>query len=184
MPKRPTRLDTRNIYIGVDPGMKGGLCWLDDNEEGECVPMPKTPDGMFDEKAVWDWFTYLPQENLTAAIEKVWSVQGQGISSAFKFGQAYGFLRACLVGHNIPFYDVTAMTWQKNFGLQRPKRFSSGEWKKSLHQTAREWFPDKDIKLEAADSLLIAYYCKRVGEGHFPKPKPSKPKKSKRRSRK
>ena len=36
------------IYLGIDPGEKGGLAWLDsDGNLLECVKMPSTPEDVY-----------------------------------------------------------------------------------------------------------------------------------------
>lgn len=168
MPHRPRKASTsqsNTIYIGVDPGKKGGLSWINNKNEGECLKMPDT------ERDIWDWFTELPKGDKVCVIEKVWAapVKGkrQGTTSMFSFGQSYGLLRAYLIAAGITFQESAPVTWQKAFNLRAKKSFPNDRhWKKYLKGIAQQLFPKIKVTLEPADSLLLADYCRRLNNGH------------------
>ena len=90
----------------------------------------------------------------------------QGVSSSFKFGKGYGFLRGCLIAAGIPFEEVTPQAWQK--ALEIPKKSKSetkAQFKNRLKALAQQWFPDQLVTLKTADALLIATYCFRKHGG-------------------
>lgn len=49
---------------------------------------------------------------------------GQGISSAFRFGEGYGAIQMALVGHGWERHYVTPVKWKKHFGLSKDKGVS------------------------------------------------------------
>ena len=157
--------DLPNIYIGVDPGASGGLASLINGPIHIC-PMPDT------ERDIWEWFRQvsfkgvLGSQPIFAIIEKVHAMPGNGVSSMFRFGQNYGFLRACLIASNIPFDEVTPQAWQKALGIpKRGKTERKPEFKNRLKAKAQQLFPDIKVTPATADALLISEYCKRRKEG-------------------
>lgn len=148
------------VFIGVDSGWTGGLTYIAPGGL-RVKTMPETEEG------IWKWFQNLPPYPKRAALEKVWAAptkgRKQGTTSMFRFGHIYGFLRACLIAADIPFDEVTPQAWQKEFDLKPKKSFSSdNEWKRYLRAFAQaKVFPGFRIQLKAADSSLIAEWCKR-----------------------
>ncbi len=165
------------IFIGVDPGQSGGIASIDETTgpdgNGErvvrAVAMPKTERDILEEF----WFLARSDGQQRAMIEKVHAFpakpkkgergSGQGVSSAFKFGMNYGFLRASLIASEIPFEDVLPQKWQREFGLVFPRaRNLTITEKKNFHkQAAQQLFPRMTITHAIADALLIAEYLRR-----------------------
>ena len=96
------------FYMGIDPGQSGGIAVISETGEPWVAKMPET------ERDTWDIFSMWTKQDgsIQALIEKVHAWPKQGVSSTFKFGQSYGFLRACLIGTRIPFEEITAAQWQ------------------------------------------------------------------------
>jgi len=176
-------------YIGVDPGASGGLAALyATGVVRELVPMPAT------EADVWRWFwrwcrqAWLrlrmegPAQDMTpvgpwgqapseyrirACIEHVHAFPKQGVSSTFKFGVNYGWLRMALTAADIPTEPVAPMVWMRALGITRRKPVEAiGQWKDRLKAKAQQLFPGRvDITRKTADALLIAEYCRRKHKG-------------------
>jgi len=49
-------------------------------------------------------------------IERVHAMPRQGVSSTFKFGHIYGFLRACIIENRARLREITPAKWQKALG--------------------------------------------------------------------
>jgi hypothetical protein len=175
--KTPPR--TPILFIGVDPGMTGGIAALC-GASVSCTTMPHTEQG------VWDHFTMTIADpwRTVAGIEQVQGYfSGQDIpaSRAFEFGEGYGGLRMALVGHGLKLtkgdpalgtaYCTPTQEWQCGLGIDaRRKSESDGEWKRRLLWNAQEAFPKRQypnlpITLRTADALLIALYVKRKYSG-------------------
>lgn len=163
MPKPTTTKSV--IYVGVDPGMKGGLVSIFGNDV-RATPMPET------ERDVWDWFDAVPPF-ATAMIESVHSMPKQGVASSFTFGKGYGGLRMALTAARIPFETADPRTWQKFLGIPpRKKTESKLQFKSRLRAFAQRFFPRLEIwtwgkgkQLAVCDALLLALYCQRKSEG-------------------
>jgi crossover junction endodeoxyribonuclease RuvC len=139
------------IFIGVDPGRSGAIVALDEN--GKMVRVQRN-DGT--ERDIFNSLCGFESADLFAIIERVHSMPRQGVSSSFKFGVSYGFLRGCLVGARIPFEERTPQQWQKVMGCM-----SHGD-KNVTKQRAQQIFPSEKIIHQTADAFLIAEYCRRV----------------------
>jgi crossover junction endodeoxyribonuclease RuvC len=93
---------------------------------------------------------------VTAALEKVHSMPGQGVVSSFKFGMGYGGLRMALLAANIPFRDVQPQAWQRSLGCL------TGGDKNISKSMAQQLFPGMKITHAIADALLIAEWLRRM----------------------
>ena len=138
-------------YIGIDPGKSGALVVI-------------TPDGIdliqsskATEHDVGQWLAEVDASGpCFAMLEQVHSMPKQGVSSTFKFGQSFGFLRGLLVAHQVPFEMVTPQKWQKELSCR------SGGDKNVTKQKAQELFPAYKWTHATADAVLLAEYCRRV----------------------
>jgi hypothetical protein len=77
-----------------------------------------------------------------------------GVTSAFTFGQSYGFLRGILAASKIPFIEVSPQKWQREMGCM-----TKGN-KNVTKQAAQQRWPKLKITHANADSLLIAEYAR------------------------
>lgn len=160
-----TKLAQSGIYIGIDPGVSGGIvCLFDDFPFS--TPMPAT------ERDIWNWIKQWRDLGAFAVIEKVGGFMGGAkgnVASShtmFTFGASYGGLRMALVAAEIAFEEVPPQSWQK--GLRISKRASSEskvQFKNRLRGLAQQLFPTQEITLAVSDAFLIADYCRRKKEG-------------------
>ena len=139
-------------FIGIDPGISGGIAIIGDGIAPWAVKMPET------ERDIWDTIRALKSwsdREAFATIEKVHSMPGQGVASSFTFGRGLGSLRMALVAAEIPFADVTPQAWQKALGC-----LTKGD-KNVSKAKAQELFPSLRITHYIADALLIAEFARR-----------------------
>lgn len=158
------------IILGIDPGMSGGIASLvetDSRWNADAVAMLPTERDIAD----YFWKLYMDgqESGIFAFIERVHAMPKQGVSSTFKFGTNYGFLRGCLVTTGIPFEEVTPQGWQKLMGCM------TGGDKNVSKAKAQQLFPELRITHAIADALLIAEYGRRVRHGVAPRPLNSAP---------
>lgn len=143
------------LYIGIDPGVSGGIAVVD--ECGEVIgawPMPST------EADVLAVFRECGADGdtLRAVLEWVRSSPQMGVVSAFTFGKGYGVLRMALTAAKIPFDEVTPGKWQQAMQCR-----SKGD-KNITKRRAQELFPSQKITHAVADALLLAEYGRRQRE--------------------
>jgi hypothetical protein len=155
----PIAARSQMYYIGIDPGAKGGITVLDGN--GKVYRSIPIPEG---EVNLWQSFDSTRFDMVTAVIEQVSGYAGerQPGSAMFNFGRGYGALLMGLVAAKIPFVTVVPRTWQKALGITPKKKgMTKPQWKRQLKSIAQQRFPQVEVTLWMADSLLIADYCRR-----------------------
>ena len=150
------------IFIGVDPGKSGGIAII----TGTTVATFKLDQTETD---IANWLNDATFSrtggNCRAVLEQVHAcpaksdrygkMRGQGVSSAFAFGQSYGFVRGLLIALKIPYFDVSPQRWQKALRCltKGDKRISKAK--------AQQLFPQVTVTHANADALLLAEYARR-----------------------
>ena len=144
------------VYIGIDPGKKGGVATI--SEDG--VKVYQWDDQRFieDMRQHANWL-----DKCVAAVEKVGAMPGQGVTSMFSFGQSYGFILGVLAAFGIPYQLVSPATWKREFGLLKSQKQGSVDVCKRLFPGV-SLLPTERCRKESdgmAESLLIAEYARR-----------------------
>ena len=164
-----------HIVIGIDPGVSGGIAWIDCDKPREfgteCRRMPDTEHGV---AVLLAGIVEDSCESITAYIERVHSSPQMGVSSAFTFGRGYGLLLGLLLAHRVRINDITPGTWQKAMGLvQRGKGNTIAGADRAEHTKAKKLankekagnlFPWIKVTNYVADALLIAEYGVRLSD--------------------
>src|SRR3990167_2132107 len=142
------------IYLGLDPGVSGGLACVDGLGRGEARAMPTT------ERDILDALEALAggpaRGACIAVIERVHSMPKQGHSGAFTFGRNRGRLEMALTAASIPFDEVSPQAWMKALGCL------SGGDKNVTKRRAQQLFPSFEVTHALADALLIAEFNRRT----------------------
>jgi len=105
------------MVIGIDPGLKGGIClaWgnMVDGLDWETFPMPVAGGGI-DLVELKNILSRTKKfDTALVVIEKVHSMPKQGVVSSFKFGDGFGSLKTACVFLDLPFILVTPQRWKK-----------------------------------------------------------------------
>jgi Holliday junction resolvasome RuvABC endonuclease subunit len=140
------------IYLGIDPGVSGGLAVV--NEAGVVqltVAMPATHRDVLD---ILDATALCGP--VCAFLERVSSSPQMGVVSAFTFGKGYGALGMALTAARIPYDEITPGKWQLVMGC-----LSKGE-KNVTKRRAQQLFPAVTVTHAVADALLLAECCRRL----------------------
>jgi hypothetical protein len=169
-----------SIYVGVDPGAKGGIAVL---IEG-AVAMHKMPETDGD---LWKIFRELDLEarpmyhshrRIFCVVERIdprptgWVDKASGgwkssilRSTCLLYG-SFCTVTALLLAAGIPQEVVAPREWQKKLGLRGKKKGeTASQWKNYLKAQAQALFPTEQVTLQTADALLLADYCRRKQEG-------------------
>jgi crossover junction endodeoxyribonuclease RuvC len=155
------------IYIGIDPGLSGGLATISANgAQVTARPMPVS-GGQIDASAVADlvWGAALAcGDTAIAVMEKVGAMPKQGVVSMFRFGQGYGTILGVLGALGIRCELVTPQRWKAVIlaGTARDKAAAIAWCRRaypgvSLRRTER-CTTDHD---GMADALCLAEYGRR-----------------------
>ena len=147
------------IYIGIDPGLSGGIAIL--NQDGsvkEVVAMPDTPRDIYE-------FLLSYKEDSRCVLEDVGhGMPGQSSKATATFARHNGHLEMALLALGIPTEKVTPQKWIKVYQLKKKKEQDKNEWKNILKAKAQSLFPQlgKKVTLKTCDALLIAEYARRT----------------------
>ncbi len=154
------------LIIGIDPGISGSICFLEDGIIKDVLEMPTMTEGKKNKKQVngsqifneisFRIKTY-EKKNIKVVIEKVSAMPGQGVTSMFNFGQSFGILKGICSAMQLPIYFVRPAKWKKYFNLINSEKDAS-------RTRAIEIFPyfssnlSKKKDSNKADAILIASY--------------------------
>jgi len=154
------------LIIGIDPGISGSICFLQDGKILDVVEMPTMAEGKKNKKQVngsqiYNEITKIintTQDNeVRVVIEQVSAMPGQGVTSMFNFGQSFGILKGICSAMQIPIYFVRPAKWKKYFNLINSEKDAS-------RTRAIEIFPYFSTQLSKkkdsnkADAILIASF--------------------------
>ena len=154
------------LIIGIDPGISGSICFLEDGIIKDVIEMPTMTEGKKNKKQVngsqifneisFRIKTY-EKKNIKVVIEQVSAMPGQGVTSMFNFGQSFGILKGICSAMQLPIYFVRPAKWKKYFNLINSEKDAS-------RTRAIEIFPyfssnlSKKKDSNKADAILIASY--------------------------
>ncbi len=154
------------LIIGIDPGISGSICFLDNGKILDVIEMPIMTDGKKNKKQVngsqvYNEFTkrikQFEKNQIRVVIEHVSAMPGQGVTSMFNFGQSFGILKGICTAMQLPMYFVRPAKWKKYFNLLNSEKDAS-------RTRAIEIFPYFSSQLSRkkdsnkADAILIASF--------------------------
>lgn len=144
--------------IGIDPGFSGAIGIIGDNGEYTAVDMPvigegaqKTVDGL-----ALDMLMRLTSPRLIV-IEQVSARPGQGVTTMFRFGAAYGAALAIALAQNCPVELVVPAKWKRKYGLIGSGKEASRALAIRKYPAARDSLKRKKDD-GRAEALLLADY--------------------------
>lgn len=118
------------IVCGIDPGLSGGIAFISDAGFLRGVRMPLIVDKysaakkkIVDGTALYELL--IDSAPSVIVVERVHAMPGQGVSSMFRFGQAFGQALALATVSAIEVVQVTPQTWKKHFGLKGSNKSDS-----------------------------------------------------------
>ena len=118
-----------SFVIGIDPGAGGAVAILEkdgrlvqvfDMPSVEVVVGGKAKKRVSPEMLAAELRMYNVAGTI-AVIEQVGAMPGQGVSSMFAFGEAFGLAKGVLAGLTIPVQTVTPAKWKKALNLNAGK---------------------------------------------------------------
>mgnify|MGYP001474031379 CR=1 FL=1 len=154
------------LVIGIDPGISGSICFLEDGKILDVIEMPIMNDGKKNKKQVNGSQIYneilkrintQEKKNIRVIIEQVSAMPGQGVTSMFNFGQSFGILKGICSAMQLPMFFVRPAKWKKYFNLINSEKDAS-------RTRAIEIFPyfstqlSKKKDANKADAILIASF--------------------------
>ena len=154
------------LVIGIDPGISGSICFLNDGKILDVIEMPTMTDGKKNKKQVngSQIFNEISKrinnvdvKEVRVVIEQVSAMPGQGVTSMFNFGQTFGILKGICSAMQLSMYFVRPAKWKKYFNLINSEKDAS-------RTRVIEIFPyissqlSKKKDSNKADAILIASF--------------------------
>jgi hypothetical protein len=106
--------------LAIDPGLSGAAAWFFPAHP-ELISAEDLPVAghEIDAAALRRRIDQMRPD--VAIIEQVAARPGQGVSSMFRFGQAYGTVIGVIAGAGIPLYRTSPSRWKKHYHLDSDK---------------------------------------------------------------
>lgn len=152
-----------SFVIGIDPGAAGAVAILEAGKLVQVFDMPvvevqvggKAKRRVAPEILASELRLYNVSDTV-AVVEQVGAMPGQGVTSMFAFGQAYGLVLGVLAGLWIPTTTVTPTTWKKALKLNAGKDGARAKAAQLWPAQAGEFKRVKDDG--RAEAALLAYW--------------------------
>jgi crossover junction endodeoxyribonuclease RuvC len=154
------------LIIGIDPGISGSICFLEEGKILDVIEMPTMAEGKKNKKQVNGSQIYneikkkidkSKNQDVRVVIEQVSAMPGQGVTSMFNFGQSFGILKGICSAMQLSMFFVRPAKWKKYFSLINSEKDAS-------RARAIEIFPYFSSELSRkkdsnkADAILIARF--------------------------
>jgi Holliday junction resolvasome RuvABC endonuclease subunit len=146
------------LYLGIDPGFSGAWGMIDHHGKYQsCGDMLNNGKHILSRYVHAEISQAIDRQDMQGVIESVHSMPGQGVSSSFKFGIAFGMAIAIMERVNCPWMLVTPQKWKKELGLTADKDESL--------EMARKLWPNAPLARKMdngrAEALLMAEWLRR-----------------------
>jgi hypothetical protein len=160
-----------SLYLGIDPGLDGGIVGLDESNEVVLKAVMPTIGTKGKGKRAYD--TTMMADLLRGlrfdlcALEKPLGLPGQAVGSTLSIGIGNGIWQGVLAALRIPFIHVAAITWQKSILADMDR----SDTKRASALAASRMFPTVDWRASErsrkpadglTDSACLALYAKKT----------------------
>ena len=155
-------------YIGIDGGLNGAICVVQDGKLVDKLIMPVLPVGNgrneYDCRQIVAFL--LTHGDATVILEKAQFTPKLGGIASFSFGKSYGMMIGILSALVIPYHLVAARTWQ----TEMLRDVNSENTKDASVIVAKRLYPDQSFLVTEkskkphtglTDAVLIATYGQR-----------------------
>jgi hypothetical protein len=146
-------------YIAIDPGVGGGIAYIDTDGSTHALPMPGTLHDISKELHLLSRCTFGP---VTVFLEELPKFAGKmsGSSMATMF-RNYGRIEGLLAAYGTRIEYLPPKKWQAALGLG-DKKTHGARWKAHLKGRAQALYPQLTVTLKTADALLILEAGKKM----------------------
>ena len=154
------------LVIGIDPGISGAICFMEDGKITDVIEMPSMAEGKKNKKQVngrqiFNEISLVKnkflKDQMSVVVEQVSAMPGQGVTSMFNFGQSFGVIKGICSAMELPIFYVRPAKWKKYFNLINSEKDAS-------RTRAIEIFPYFSAQLSKkkdnnkADAILLASF--------------------------
>lgn len=160
------------IFVGIDPGLSGAIARLDASSGEVRIEDVPTFEIKRNGKAkreidyhslarILDDMTKEPGTRIV--IEGVGAMPGQGVSSVFAFGKAFGVLIGVSAATFCPIEFVSPAKWKREMGVTASKDGSRAKASMLFPRYSELWRLAKNA--DRAEALLIAAWAAETERG-------------------
>ncbi len=154
------------MIICVDPGLSGAIVLLS-SDGNEILKHTMMPTAAINKKQtvsaplVADFINECLQmadqrgQRLTAVVEQVNAMPGQGVTSMFNFGKSFGTVIGVLGALKIPTSFITPQSWKHKFRLMKQQKDASRALALQKFPQQSELFKTKAKGQAIADAVFI-----------------------------
>jgi len=149
-----------DLVLGLDPGISGAYAIVD--KDFSNIIVADMPRHSIKGKEHIDIYEFARQIDLIssrisfAVIEQVHAMPKQGVTSTFRFGEAFGIVKGVLAANLIPIQLVNPLSWKRALNLPADKDSSRQKASSLFPKLVGNWARKKDHN--KTDALLIGYY--------------------------
>ena len=155
--------------IGIDPGLSGGIAFLENNKVLCIFDMPVMSEGKKNKRQLNSaQLVNLIKENIKSdkevavIVEQVNAMPGQGVTSMFNFGQTFGAIKGVCAALELPIFFVRPSKWKKHFELINSSKDASRTKVIEMYPAyAEKLSKKKDVN--KSDAILIARFFSETG---------------------
>jgi crossover junction endodeoxyribonuclease RuvC len=153
------------MIAGIDVGLSGALFFMEPGAPtGEAFDIPVhvlTRGGKSKrELDIAGLVGILAMHRIDHAfVEQVGAMPGQGFSSMFAFGKAFGIILGVIAAHNFPMTLVPPAVWKRAMGVTKSKDGSRARASQLLPEASHQWPLVRHHG--QAEAALIALYGTR-----------------------
>ena len=159
------------LIIGIDPGLSGSICFLENGKIADVIEMPVMTEGKKNKRQVNGSQTYneilkrinkTENQDVRVIIEQVSAMPGQGVTSMFNFGQTFGAIKGVRAALNLPIFFVRPSKWKKHFELINSSKDASRTKTIEMYPSLSDQLSKKK-DVNKSDAILIARYYNETG---------------------
>ena len=153
-----TKTKSHFKYIGIDPGISGGLAVIDLRGHMKAYKCPSSSDDM----AVLFQMCIgrTAPSKVKLLMERVWARPTNAVRAAFSYGTNYGQWLGIAASHEIKMNTAIPVEWIRWVGC--PKSLKKDVRKRWLKERARELYPKiNKLTLATSDAILITHYAQK-----------------------
>ena len=148
---------SRFKYIGIDPGVSGGVAMINEKGEIQAHKCPKSSDDMALLFQILIGNT--PTNKIRLVMERVWARPANAVRAAFSYGVNYGQWLGICATHEVKMSTTLPAKWIHWVGC--PKALKKDVRKRWLKQRASDLYPSiKRVTLATSDAILITHYAR------------------------
>lgn len=142
--------------VGIDPGLSGAAALLDEEKLVDVLDFASA-DGRLLAGVIADWLDDRRPQHVV--VEGVGSRPGQGVSSTFKFGRAFGTVEGIVAALRLPSSLLAPAHWKRVVGVTKDKA-SARALACRLWPEHRAWFERVRDDGRAEAALIALAYVK------------------------